>query len=146
MRRRRFDAFALGALLLALALPAASGCGPSAEKQEAVQILAEIDRMRDAEPEPRLPLLEALETKAAKGELAERARKSCTSAYRALHDANFKLDETRAKLAEARKNKQPDTQLLQKLLEGTRLLQKAQKDMETCKLAVGELHAFASRK
>jgi hypothetical protein len=135
----------LGAFGLVLLLATAAACGPSAETREAEELLAEIDRMRETKREQRLPLLEALEKKTAQGAVAEHARKSCTEAYRALHDSHVKLDDTRAKLAEVRAKGEPDTELLKRLLEGTRLLQTAQKGIETCQQAVAELRAVGKR-
>lgn len=115
------------------------GCG--AERREAKELLASIDRMRETRGAARLPLLEALEQKTLEGEAAERVRKACTEAYRALHDANARLDDTRKKLAQVRAKGERDTPLLAKLLEATRLLQGAQTAHQRCREEVTKLRA-----
>ncbi|WP_437967209.1 hypothetical protein WMF04_47970 [Sorangium sp. So ce260] len=89
------------ALAAVAALAAASGCGRSAERQEADALLRAIDVLREAPSEPRAAreaLLAELERQPASTPPAASARDTCARAYRLLLEATAAEARVRALL------------------------------------------------
>jgi hypothetical protein len=114
------------------AVVAAIGCGRSAEQQEAVTLLARLERMREADAGERQGLLATLEQQHARGEIAERARSVCVSAYRALHESTRLEAQVRRELA----SPDPAPTSLADLQKAEDELSRAKREMPDCDGAI----------
>jgi len=124
------------ASILAVSLALAGAVGCSADKQEAKRVAAAIGRMRDARGPAREPLLAALEQMAIEGKEAKAARDACVVVYRALSDANRKLDAAKEQL---RSRDETKGQGLDNMRQGLADVKKAQQGIEACVVAVQTL-------
>ncbi|MBI4703062.1 MAG: hypothetical protein HY744_18250 [Deltaproteobacteria bacterium] len=130
-------------LLLAAALLAgAPACGATAEKREAAEVLASIERVRSAPAAGRAPLIAALARLRPAGTLAERARASCAAAYRLLSDGTQLEARLRAELGAAGNpsaavRARPD--LVRDLGAAQSKLDEAGRELPRCGAAVAEL-------
>ncbi len=122
-------------------LSALLSCGQSSERRNAQQVLAQVERMRQANPEQRLPQIEKLERMRVEAERARMAKSSCARAYRALYEGNKLADDLKTKVKAGR----VDEQIAKQLTKAERRLSAAQKDVEHCRTALQELHRWLRR-
>ena len=99
----------------------------------------EIERMRSAEPPAREQLLASLDAAKAQGELAERARSSCVTAYRALGESTRLEAQVRREL----ESPSPAPTALADLQRAEEQLKQAKAAMPVCDGAMAALHQLA---
>ena len=98
-----------------------------------------IERMRDAEPMAREELLASLDAAKAQGELAERARSSCVTAYRALGESTRLEAQVRREL----ESPSPAPTALADLQKAEEELGRAKAAMPACDSAMAALRQLA---
>ncbi len=116
-------------------------CGQSTERQDVTRVLAQVERVRQANPNRRLPQVVELERMQVKAKRAQLAQSSCASAYRALYEGNKLADDLKAKVRSGR----ADAQIAKALTEAEQRLTAAQKDIEVCRTALQQLHRWLRR-
>lgn len=122
-----------------VALVAASGCGPSAEAEEAARVKRAIDALREAnaEADARGALVTQLEQTPAQGALASAAKRSCVDAFHALGEAT-RLERKATQGLEPG-SKVPAAEVLEAADAAKRLVREAETRMPACEKAYSDL-------